>query len=193
MDAGHAVLARAMSPRINSRARFSRDRGPSFQAQSNACFDAFTLRARLETMTRTELLLFIREHSLGVVATKSPSGQPQASVVGIAVSDAFEILFDTLANTRKVQNLRHSPEVACVVGWDEEQTVQIEGIADEPQGHELLRLQRHYFAQFPDGRVRLAWPGITYVRIRPNWIRYSDFRDAETETAEFSGSELFDA
>jgi len=35
----------------------------------------------MRSMTQTELLLFIREHSLGVVATKSPSGQPQAAVV----------------------------------------------------------------------------------------------------------------
>ncbi len=147
----------------------------------------------MRSMTRTELLLFIREHSLGVVATKSPSGQPQAAVVGIAVSDAFEIIFDTLETTRKAVNLRYCPEVACVVGWDEEQTVQIEGIADEPRGVDLHRLQRHYFGQFPDGQVRLAWPGITYFRIRPQWIRYSDFRDAEAEVAEFRGTELFDA
>ena len=134
--------------------------------------------------------MFLRQHTLGVVATKSPSGQPQAAVVGFAVSDAFEIIFDTLGSTRKSQNLRKSPEVACVIGWDAEQTVQIEGIADEPTGDELQRLQRYYFAQFPEGTARQAWPDITYFRIRPRFVRYSDFREADAEVVEFAAAEL---
>ncbi len=84
-------------------------------------------------MTRTELLLFLRKHTLGVIATKSPEGDPQAAVVGIAISDRYELIFDTLADTRKAINLRHSSRIACVIGWDEEQTVQYEGVADEPE------------------------------------------------------------
>jgi hypothetical protein len=144
-------------------------------------------------MMRTELLVFLQRHSLGVIATTSPQGHPQSAVVGIATSDRFELIFDTLAETRKTRNLRHSPQVACVVGWDEEQTVQYEGVADEPKGFELERLKRCYFGQFPDGPSRQAWPGITYFRIRPTWIRYSDYRDNETVVAEFSGTELLDA
>ena len=63
-----------------------------------------------------------------------------------------------------------------VIGWDEEQTVQYEGTADEPTGADLAELWNHYFARFPDGPTRLSWPGITYFRIRPTWIRFSDFR-----------------
>jgi hypothetical protein len=41
----------------------------------------------------------------------------------------------------------------------------------------LLRTERRggYFAQFPDGPDRLGWVGITHVRVRPHWARYSDF------------------
>lgn len=144
-------------------------------------------------MTRTELLLFLRNHSLGVIATKSPQGDPQAAVVGIAISDRYELIFDTLVNTRKAINLRHSSQIACVIGWDEEQTVQYEGVADEPGGFELERLKRTYFGQFPDGSARQAWPNITYFRVRPTWIRYSDYRDNDTVTVEFRGTELLDA
>jgi hypothetical protein len=28
---------------------------------------------------------------------------------------------------------------------------------------------------YPDGRERLAWPGITHFRVRPTWVRCSDF------------------
>jgi hypothetical protein len=66
--------------------------------------------------------------------------------------------------------------IAVVIGWDDEQTVQIEGIADEPTGDELARVQAVYFEAYPDGVERQKWSGITYVRVRPHWMRYSDFR-----------------
>lgn len=144
-------------------------------------------------MTRTELLVFLRNHFLGVIATVSPKGEPEAAVVGIAITERFEIIFDTLADTRKAVNLRASPKIACVVGWDAEQTVQIDGVADEPKGLELERLKRCYFGQFPDGPARQAWPNITYFRVRPTLIRYSDFRDDDPVIFVFHDTDLFDA
>jgi pyridoxine/pyridoxamine 5'-phosphate oxidase len=123
-----------------------------------------------------ELLAFLRKHRYAVEATAAAGGAPQAAVVGVAVSDELELVFDTLGTTRKAQNLRRDPRIALVVGWDDEQTVQLEGIADEPTGDELVRLKRVYFAQFPDGPERERWPDITYFRVRPRWARYSDFR-----------------
>lgn len=67
----------------------------------------------------------------------------------------------------------------------DERTVQYEGLADEPTGAELRRLQELYVASFPDGRERRAWPGITYIRVRPTWIRYSDFVHDPPEIVEF--------
>ena len=127
-------------------------------------------------MTRAELLSFLRRHRYAVQASTAASGAPQAAVVGIAVTDELEIVFDTLGTSRKAQNLRRDPRIALVVGWDEEQTVQLEGQVDEPTGDELARLKAVYFAHFPDGPEREHWPDITYVRIRPTWARYSDFR-----------------
>ena len=126
-------------------------------------------------MTRSELVAFLRRHRLCVQASIASSGAPQAAVVGFAVTDELELVFDTLSTTRKVHNLRRDPRIAVVVGWDAEQTAQIEGIADEPIGDDLARLQRAYDAVFPDGAERRRWPNITYVRVRPTWVRYSDF------------------
>src|SRR6185369_12194609 len=103
----------------------------------------------------------LRKHRLAVEASASPTGAPQAAVVGIAVSDALELVFDTVDTTRKCANLRRDPRVAFVIGWDEEQTVQLEGIADEPDGDDLARLKAIYFARFPDGRERERQPDIT--------------------------------
>jgi hypothetical protein len=127
-------------------------------------------------MTPQDLLAFLRRHSLAVEATVSPDSRPQAAVVGFVVSDAFEFFFDTLATTDKARNLSVNPATALVIGWDDEQTAQCRGIADEPREAELAFLQRLYFERFPDGPERLNWPGIRYWRVRANWIRYSDFR-----------------
>jgi pyridoxine/pyridoxamine 5'-phosphate oxidase len=127
-------------------------------------------------MTRAELLSFIRRHRYAVQASTAGDGAPQAAVVGIAATDELELVFDTLGTTRKAQNLRRDPRIALVVGWDEEQTVQLEGVVDEPTGAELARVKRAYFAAFPDGPEREQWPGITYLRVRLTWARYSDFR-----------------
>jgi general stress protein 26 len=142
---------------------------------------------------RAELLSFMREHPLGVQASVSAAGAPQAAVVGIIVSDDFEVFFDTDAGSRKVANLRGNPRAALVVGGTkpgDERTLQYEGVADEPQGEELQRLQAAYFEVFPAGRERQAWPGITYIRARPTWIRYTDFDSDPPLSVEFDAGGL---
>ncbi|MGZ3708902.1 MAG: hypothetical protein ACXVBC_08325 [Bdellovibrionota bacterium] len=52
-------------------------------------------------------------------------------------------------------------------------------VADEPKGSELVRLKEIYFKAYPDGRERQSWEGMTYVRVRPTWARYSDFSNGE--------------
>jgi hypothetical protein len=137
----------------------------------------------------------MRGHSLAVQASVSPSLAPQAAVVGVVVTDDFEIFFDTLDATRKVRNLRQNPRIAFVIGGltpGDERTVQYEGVADEPAGAELERLKELYFVQFPDGRARQSWPGLIYVRARPTWIRYSDFNRTQPEVVEFALEDLKD-
>lgn len=126
-------------------------------------------------MTKQELVALLRKHRLAVQASISPDGSPQAAVVGFGVGDELEIVFDTTAETRKHRNLRLDPRIALVIGWDDAVTVQIEGTASFPEGAELERARALYFAAYPDGRDRLAWPGITHVLVRPAWIRVSDF------------------
>jgi len=100
---------------------------------------------------------------------------PQAALVFYAVTPQFELLFDTTDATRKFANLRANPNIAFVIGWDGSETVQYEGIADEPHGAERERLLKIYLEAFPDGEARQEWPGITYFRVRPRWIRFSSY------------------
>jgi general stress protein 26 len=145
---------------------------------------------RLRSMTRSQLLEFLRRHRLGVLATTAPDGTPEAAVVGFAVTDELELVFDTLDSTRKAIHLRRDARIAFVIGWDEEQTVQLEGLAHEPWGAELERVRQVYFERFPDGRARASWPGLVYFRVIPRWARYSDYRGKEPVIVELSGRAL---
>lgn len=141
-------------------------------------------------MKRDELMWFLRRYKLAVQASVASDGGPQAAVVGYAVSDELEIVFDTVETTRKCLNLHTDPRIALVIGWDDAITAQIEGVADFPTGSELERIQACYFTAYPDGRDRLAWPGITHVRVRPTWVRYSDFTQDPPLIEELTVEEL---
>jgi hypothetical protein len=144
-------------------------------------------------MQRAELLSFIREHRLAAEASVSGSSRAQAAVVGFAISNAFEIVFDTLDSTRKVANLRQNPKLAFVIcGFTpgDERTAQYEGLADEPTGADLERLTEIYYGVYPDGRARRNWAGLIYVRVRPTWIRYSDYNLDPPQIVEFTADEL---
>jgi hypothetical protein len=141
-------------------------------------------------MTRFELVQFLRGHRLAVQASVAPGGAPQAAVVGFGVSDAAEIVFDTLTATRKYRNLVADARIALVIGWDHDATAQIEGVVDFPAGDELARVREIYFAAYPDGRDRLAWPGITHARVRPTWVRFSDFTKDPPLIIELDGAAL---
>lgn len=141
----------------------------------------------------------MRSCPLVTVATVSGEGAPAAALVGVAVSDQLEVVFDTLDTTKKFRNVLREVRVAFVFGAagaykpgsHDERTVQYEGKADVPSGEELKRVQEEiYFKQFPDGRERLKWAHITYVRVRPTWIRYSNYNVNPPEIVEISGEEL---
>ena len=144
-------------------------------------------------MTRAALLEFMRSRRYAVAASVNPAGGPQGAVVGIAVSDTFEIVFDTLASTRKAKSLRREPRIAFVIGslgGDDERTVQYEGVADEPRGADLVRLTDLYLSIFPDGRERQQWPGLIYVRAMPTWLRYSAYHKNPPEVIELDRAAL---
>ena len=126
-------------------------------------------------ITTEEVCAFVRRHKYGVVSTIHESGAPQSAVVGIAVTPLVEIVFDTLSTSRKYDNIARDKRVSAVIGWDDERTLQIEGVADVPEYNELERLKAVYFEAWPESRAHAAWPGIAYVRIRPRWLRFSDY------------------
>jgi hypothetical protein len=134
---------------------------------------------------QNDLLAYLRSHRLGVLGTLAPSGEPQAALVGYAVTPDLELLFDTLQTTRKYRNMMANARVSFTVGntagYGDERTVQYEGVAEELAGDSLERLRPVYFATWPDGVDRQQWPHITWFVIRPRWIRYSDYNIPMTQ------------
>lgn len=87
-------------------------------------------------MTKVEVYEFIAQQKLGVLGSISPEGAPQSALVGFAVTPEFEIIFDTVTNSRKSRNLIANPQCSFVVGWSGEASVQYEGEARQPKGAE---------------------------------------------------------
>lgn len=136
-------------------------------------------------MDWTALQAFLAAQRYGVVSSISASGWPQSALVGIAVTQRLEIVFDTLKSSRKYANLTTNPSCSFVVGWLGEQTAQIEGLAREPSGVDLEHCQDEYFSVWPDGKSRSNWPDIAYFAVMPTWIRYSDYDRNPPQIQEF--------
>jgi len=128
-------------------------------------------------MNQEDLLTFVRRHPFAAVATVNASGAPQVAIVRFVATPEFEIVFDTTETTRKATNVRQNPKVAIAIGWDESQSIQIEGLADEPRDRELDRIKKAYSASYPEFfHARQRAKGLVYFRVRPNWMCYGDFR-----------------
>jgi len=140
---------------------------------------------------KKKLYDFMSAERYCVVATTSPDGAPEAAFVGFAVTPALEVIFETTDATRKCLNLRHDPRISLVVGNDQ-RTLQYEGIADEPLGSELETLKTAFFSTWPQLRSHEEWPGLTYFRIKPRWVRFSSYyrpRSIEEVTFEVKNGE----
>jgi pyridoxine/pyridoxamine 5'-phosphate oxidase len=128
----------------------------------------------MDTMTRDQFVAFVRDARQGVVATVDPARHPEAALVGVAVTDGGELVFDAPNATSKIANIREKSRVALVIGWDDDVSVQVEGDADILSGPDREAHGRVYLAQFPGSRV--LDEGFAVVRVVPGWLRYYDAR-----------------
>jgi pyridoxine/pyridoxamine 5'-phosphate oxidase len=141
-------------------------------------------------MDRAALHAFISRQRYGVVSSTSTNGTPQSALVGIAATSRLEIIFDTVKSSRKYPNLIRRPACSLVIGWTGEQTLQLEGIAEEPRGDALKQFQEVYFAEWPECREHMSWPGSAYFVVHPHWIRYSDYDQKQPLIEEFAKEAL---
>ncbi len=129
----------------------------------------------IDNVRKIALYGFLAAARYGVLSTVSPDGTPEAALVGLAATPNLDLIFETINTTRKYQNIQRNPRVAAVIGWDGEKTLQYEGIANEPDEFAVEALKKIYFELLPENRGHDGWPGLTYMRIRPRWIRLSNY------------------
>ena len=126
-------------------------------------------------MDKSSLHAFLSQHCYAVISSISATGHPQSALVGIAVTQKLEVIFDTLKSSRKYANLIAHPTCSLVIGWSNEKTLQLEGEAFEPSVSDRDLYQQIYLNAWPDGRARSTSPNLAYIVVRPRWIRYSDY------------------
>jgi len=129
-------------------------------------------------VTKHEIFLYLGRRRLSVLATTAADGSPQAALIGIAVTENLDLIFDTLASSRKHQNLLREPRAALVFSGPGERTLQCEGQASQLTASDTT-FREAYYAAWPDAPSRADWPGLVYWRIVPRWARYADYERSE--------------
>lgn len=125
-------------------------------------------------LTRDDFVAFVRRARRGVLATVDPAGHPEAALLGLAVDDDATLLLDCPTTSRKMTNLAANPRVALVIGWADDVSIQVEGVAEVLTGARRRPAAEVYLGQFPGARV--LDEAFALVRVTPRWLRYYDAR-----------------
>lgn len=118
-------------------------------------------------------------HPMAVIATDAKDAPtPESALIAFAELPNFEIIFETFYKTRKYENLKVNPHVSLVVGWDVKNqiTLQYEGIAspipeDQTDKYRTIFLKK----DTPCTEEFLHHPHVRLYKIKPTWLRYSDY------------------
>ncbi len=138
-------------------------------------------------MDKKKLILdFIKKHKICVISTVSAENKPQSAVLEFGETESLEIIFDTFENARKCQNLGQNKNVSVVIGWDEDITVQYEGVAQEIVKDDIEKYTKPYFEKNPEAAKWKNQPGICFFKVTPKWIRYSDLNKNPWEVIEIN-------
>ena len=130
------------------------------------------------------VLTFLKGQLLGVLSTIHEDGTPESAVIEVAFGDAYELIFNTFITYRKYANLQKNPHIACVVGWDENVTIQYEGSAREVSGEDERRAHDIFFRAHPDAKKWLNDDRTRFFIVRPTWIRYTNYNKDPWEILE---------
>lgn len=121
----------------------------------------------------------LKANKLMTISTlAADSGKPQAALVAFAELPSLELLFQSVEYSRKYRNLTKNQAVAVVIGWDLDnyRTLQYEGVAEQIPVDEA-EAYHHYFLDkaSPSSEIILKNPRARFFRIKPTWLRYSDY------------------
>ena len=133
---------------------------------------------------RKKILDVAEKHKLCVISTADRSGRPESALIGYYLLPSMEIVFGTFINFRKYKNLQVNPYVAFVIGWENDDTVQLEGIATELIGQELTEMQDKFLQKFPKSAKYLHHSEERLFKVLPTWLRYTSLKSEPEEVFE---------
>ena len=133
---------------------------------------------------RQKILEVFSQHSLAVIATADKHGKPESALVGFNHLHSLEIIFGTFLTFRKYKNLLSNPQVAFVIGWDHQVTVQVEGAVYELSGTELTEMQEKYLEKYPKAHKYLHHSEERLFKVSPSWLRYTNLSSQPEEIFE---------
>jgi len=134
--------------------------------------------------SKEEILEFIYSQPRMVISTSSPDGKIVSAVVGFGQTDKFELVFGTLINTRKAQNILSNANVSIVIGFDHGGTVQYNGVARILNGKESDEYAEYHFKKHPKSRQYKDEPGEVYILVEPKWLRFTEVAFSPWKTTE---------
>lgn len=135
-------------------------------------------------MTQQELADYISARQFMVIATFGEE-YPQSACVEFG-NDGLTIIFDTNRDSRKFKNIQNNPKVSLVIGWEDERTVQYQGVATMLQdGPELEHLKQVYFKKSPEAKKWENTEGNVYFKVEPTWVRFTDLNVSPWAISEF--------
>ncbi|MEU8194276.1 PPOX class F420-dependent oxidoreductase [Microbispora amethystogenes] len=132
--------------------------------------------ATAETVSREQLLDFVRDRHKAILITTRSGGGPQASPVSCGVDPEGRIVVSTYPERAKARNARRDPRVSVVVLSDDFDGpwVQVDGAAevlDLPDALEsLVEYYRSISGEHPDWeeyRAAMVRQGKSLLRITP--------------------------
>jgi PPOX class probable F420-dependent enzyme len=132
--------------------------------------------ATTDTVSREQLLDFVRDRHRALVITTRRDGRPQASPVSCGVDDYGRIVVSTYPERAKTKNARRDPQVSVVILSDDFDGpwVQVDGaceVLDMPDALEpLVDYYRAIAGEHPDWddyRAAMERQGKSLLRITP--------------------------
>ena len=128
---------------------------------------------------KEKIIKLLENNRFGVIATYPTEldRAPESAVVAISYTLNLEIVFGSFNTTRKNKNLERNSKISIVVGWDNtlKQTLQMEGEAFKILGAERIKLEEAHCQRNIESNHFRNDQRQEYFKIKPYWIRYSDF------------------
>lgn len=141
-----------------------------------------------------EILDFIKDNRVCVVAVEMPDGSPHAATVHFANNNQLVFVIQTNPDYRKAEPLLtgNKVRVSVVVGTTEEptgkdKTFQLNGEAQIIESDS--ELVETYLAKFPEKRGK--WLNDIFFKVSPVWWRYTDWGKSDGKTIFNSDGTVF--